>query len=65
MSLKTDKWLDSITKDHGVGKKTILGIEIVGRILILDDSDYNAIEEVLGKIREIGSAEIVQQIELG
>ncbi len=64
MTTKTEKWLDDIAKDHGVPKGRCMGVEIVGRILIIDESDYEAINEVLEKIREIGAAEITKQINL-
>ncbi len=61
---KSDQWLDDIAKDHGVVKGSCMGVEIVGRILICDESDHQYIEEVLEKIREIGAAEITQQVKL-
>ena len=61
---KADQWMDNIAKDHGVVKGSCIGIEIVGRIVIRNESDHQYIEEVLDKIREIGAAEITQQVKL-
>ena len=64
MTINSDKWLDEIAKDHGVPVGRPIGVEIVGRVLILDGGDYAAIDEILEQIREIGSAEITKQITL-
>ncbi len=64
MTTKTDKWLNDIAKDYGVTQGACTGVEIVGRIIIFDETDYGAIEEVLEKIREIGAAEITKQVQL-
>lgn len=61
---KEDRWLDGIAKDHGTIDDNYIGIEIVGRIVLKDESDHQVIEEVLEKIREVGSAEITQQVKL-
>lgn len=64
MNKKEDKWLDEIAKDHGTIDDSHIGIEIVGRIIIKDESDHQVIEEVLEKIREVGAAEITRQVKL-
>ncbi len=61
---KEDRWLDGIAKDHGTIEDNYIGIEIVGRIVLKDESDHQVIEEVLEKIREVGAAEITQQVKL-
>lgn len=64
MRSKADQWMDDIAKDHGVVKDSFIGVEIVGRIIIRDESDHQYIEEVLEKIREIGAAEITQHVKI-
>ncbi len=61
---KANQWMSDITKDHDVVKDGCIGIEIVGRILMFDDTDHKYIEEILEKIREIGAAEITKQVKL-
>lgn len=61
---KADLWMDGIAKDHNVIEGSFIGVEIVGRIVLHDESDHQYIEEILDKIREIGAAEVTQQVNL-
>ena len=62
---KADQWMDDISKDHHIdGQPGFIGVEIIGRIVLRNDSDHIYIEEILDKIREIGAAEVVRQVRL-
>jgi len=61
---KADQWMDGIAKDHNVIGDSFIGVEIIGRIVLRSECDHQYIEEILEKIREIGAAEVTQQVKL-